>query len=344
LTATPARGARHGLLVLAIGMLGLLVLLPASASAVPPTADFTWSPQLPLAGQQVSFMSHSSDPDGPIEVWSWDENGNGTFHGTRPTLTTTFNQPGTHSVGLQVTQATEVATVYKDVFVLIPVSFNHFPENPVPGEQVLFFVPAPPPSVTYSWDFDGDGTYESPAGTATFAYHAFPSTGAHAVGVRVDRTLGGAEDSYGTAAQTIFVSAAAGLTARGLRLLAPFPVVRIAGKVTRRGTRIRRLTVSAPAGAKIRIKCNGRGCPFKRATRTARFGAGRPLGQSSAVMRMRRLEGRLLRPRTALKVFVTKDPAIGKYTKFTVRKRKPPVRLDKCLAPGAPAPVPCPAG
>jgi hypothetical protein len=332
--------------LLVLGLAVLVSLCGATRAAAAPTADFTWSPQLPVAGQLIEFRSTSNTEGVPVEKFGWDENGNGTFHGSRePTLTYSFTQPGTHSVGLQLIQGgAPTAEIHKDVLVLIPVAFNFFPQVPGPGEQVLFFVPNPPPRVTYSWDFDGDGTYETPSGDATFAYHTFNEIGVHRVGLRVDRTVGGAEDSYGVASQTLVVNTFGGSAAQGLRLLAPFPVVRIAGKVTRRGTRIRRLTVSAPRGAKIRVRCRGRGCPFRRATRTARLRANQSPASTSAVMRMRRLEGRLLRPRTVLKVLVTKDPAIGKYTRFTVRRGKPPLRLDKCLAPGATAPVQCPAG
>jgi hypothetical protein len=121
-------------------------------------------------------------------------------------------------------------------------------------------------------------------------------------------------------------------------------VVRIAGKVSRKGTRIQRLTVTAPKGSKVRIRCTGGGCPFRRSNRTARLQHRPPLAQASTRLRVRRLEHRLLRPGATLKVLVTKGNSIGKYTRFTVRRRKPPIRVDKCLTPGKRAPVLCPAG
>jgi hypothetical protein len=141
--------------------------------------------------------------------------------------------------------------------------------------------------------------------------------------------------------RTVTVAPAAPLTSAGSRprLLTPFPVVRIAGRVTRRGTRVRILRVTAPAGAKVSIRCTGRSCPFKKQVRMVRTSAGSLRGVG---VRVRRLE-RLLRPGVRVRVYVTKRGMIGKYTKFRFRAANPPVRTDACLLPGTWAPVECPA-
>ena len=48
--------------------------------------------------------------------------------------------------------------------------------------------------------------------------------------------------------------------------LQPFPVVRMKGRLVRRGARITRLRVSAPRGARIRVRCAGPTCPLRRCT------------------------------------------------------------------------------
>ena len=59
-------------------------------------------------------------------------------------------------------------------------------------------------------------------------------------------------------------------------------------------------------------------------------------------LRVRKLE-RLLLPGVRVRLYVTQRGAVGKYTKIRFRRGKAPVRTDRCLIPGAPAPVQCPA-
>jgi hypothetical protein len=129
---------------------------------------------------------------------------------------------------------------------------------------------------------------------------------------------------------------------RPLALMSPFPTVRIAGRATRRGARIRLLTVRTQPGAVVTVTCRGHGCPFRRVSRTvsARPRAGRP--PAARLVRIRRLEGRLLRPGTTLRVFVTTAGAVGKYTRFRIRRSRIPRRTDLCLLPGSGRPLSCP--
>jgi hypothetical protein len=125
------------------------------------------------------------------------------------------------------------------------------------------------------------------------------------------------------------------------RLMSPFPVVRITGKVTKKGARIKRLTVRAPYGSTVAIRCRGRSCPFHRSNRTLRL-----TGSAKApakTIRVRKLEDRVLRDGASIKVLVSKPGEIGKYTRFRIRGGKPPVRSDLCLSPGSTAPKECPS-
>jgi hypothetical protein len=107
--------------------------------------------------------------------------------------------------------------------------------------------------------------------------------------------------------------------------------VRIAGRTTRHGARIRLLSVDAPKGSTILVRCNGRSCPFKTRRRTASY------------LRVRRLE-RALRAGVTIRIYVTGPSAIGKYTLFKIVKHRTPVRVDGCVLPGSQKPVDCPAG
>ena len=135
----------------------------------------------------------------------------------------------------------------------------------------------------------------------------------------------------GMATQTISV-----VTPRVL-LMQPFPVVRIAGTETRSGVRVRLLRVQqTPAGAKVTIRCRGRGCPTKS---QRRFAVGNARGVAPVDFRTFQ---RVLRAGVTLEILVSKPGAIGKYTRFTIRRHKFPLRVDMCLDPSGVKPLACP--
>lgn len=115
-------------------------------------------------------------------------------------------------------------------------------------------------------------------------------------------------------------------------LMSPFPVVRIVGGLTRRGARIRLLTVRAPASAIISVRC------FRRRCRTRSLARGRGF---SRPVRFRRFERRFTAG-TKIEVRVGRLDAIGKYTRFRIRRGRRPARRDLCLFPGATSGTPCP--
>ena len=110
----------------------------------------------------------------------------------------------------------------------------------------------------------------------------------------------------------------------------PFPVVRIRGRLTTHGARVTLLTVRAPRGARIAVKCTGHDCVRRRFAVTA------------VVVHLRPYE-RVLRAGTQLEIRVTKPSFIGKYTRFVMRRGQPPMRRDRCLMPGSSRPVTCPS-
>jgi hypothetical protein len=107
-----------------------------------------------------------------------------------------------------------------------------------------------------------------------------------------------------------------------LRFLTPFPVVRIKGWLTPAGARVTMLTVRAPRGAKITVRCSGKHCPRKRYARATRIVHLKPYQ-------------RLLRGSVRLVISVTRKGFVGKQTTITLKPGKAPVRRDLCLYPGA---------
>ena len=117
------------------------------------------------------------------------------------------------------------------------------------------------------------------------------------------------------------------------RMMSPFPVVRIRGRLTARGARLNLLTVRSPRGARIRIVCRGEDCPTRRWARTAR---------TSTLTRVQRFQ-RSLDAGTRLIITVKKPRRIGKHTTILIRRARAPKRNDRCLYPGSSRPVACPA-
>ena len=112
-------------------------------------------------------------------------------------------------------------------------------------------------------------------------------------------------------------------------MMSPRALVRIRGRLTRRGARITLLTVRAPRGARITVRCQGRGCPARRRA------------SATKLTRLTRYQ-RHLRAGTKLVILVTKRGRIGKHTTIKIRRGKAPWRSDRCLYPGTSRPTRCP--
>ena len=113
-----------------------------------------------------------------------------------------------------------------------------------------------------------------------------------------------------------------------LRVMRPAPTVRFVGFLTRQGAAITRLSVRAPRGVLIGVRCTGDGCPR------------RALALATAFTRLRAFERRLPAG-TRLEIRVTRPGFVGKHTLIRIRRGKAPSRLDRCLYPGSAAPRGC---
>lgn len=310
-----------------------MVLATPQALAEP---TFTIDPNPAKTGNQVTFTSTSPSPS-----QLWDLDGDGQFNDAAGQVASrTYTTPGQVTVQLRDLDFHQDSAPQVLALVGPPASFVVYPPVPAPGELVTFVyssaggTPDPP-----EWDLNGDGEFDDAFGpTAT---RTFPLPGTYSVGIRVTD----ADGATSTGTQLVTVKTpSVGVKPTSLvvkpRLMTPFPIVRITGKVERRGARIKRLTVNAPYGATISVRCHGRGCPFRLSRRSVAIVGSAP--RPSKTIHIRRLEGHLLRARSTLKVSVSKANAIGKFTRFKIRKGKPPLRNDLCLAPGASAPEACP--
>ena len=211
-------------------------------------------------------------------------------------------------------------------------SFVFAPVAPITGEVVTFTSTAAALGtgnrlLSQNWDLDNDGAFDDASGAT--ASRAFAPPGVYVVRLRaLDRYFNEA-----IVAQSVIV--------KDTPLLSPFPLIQMGGRVTRKGTRIR-LLVRAPVGATITVECDGRGCPLSRQTRLAKANPRLPAA-ATRLVRLRRLERRRLRAGVRVTVLVSRPGTIGKYSRFKVRRGRPPKRTDSCIAPGTVVPVSCPA-
>ena len=129
-----------------------------------------------------------------------------------------------------------------------------------------------------------------------------------------------------------------GVASARVLLMQPFPVVRIVGAETRAGVKLRLLKVQQmPAGARITVRCKGRGCPIRSVRRLAVS-----TRRGVAPVEFRAFE-RSLRFGLTLEILVSKPGEIGKYTRFAIRRGKLPERVDMCLDLAGVKPLVCPS-
>jgi PKD repeat protein len=305
-----------------------------------PVAQFSVAPDTPVVGQEVLFRSFSYDPGGTALFYAWDTDGDGFDDGTGETATRTFTSAGAHQVSLQVTDADGIShTSTRSVNVgpapadPLPVAqFAVSPVEPEVGEQVALRSFSYDPNGDLSsqrWDLDGDGDFDEDVHGKT-AFTVFSTAGERIVRLEARDSRGGVQ----TETQTIVVKPQSDdmFTSSGLKLMNPFPVVRLAGSVYPRGVRVRTLEAKAPRRSAVTVLCSGKSCPAKKIVKTAKR---KPVRFKSM--------SRFLREGTILSVSVRKGGQIGKYTRWLIRGGKLPKRKDLCLYPNRRKAARCPS-
>ncbi len=168
-----------------------------------PTASFTRTPLVPVAGQSVTFTDTSTDSDGTIASRAWDLDDDGAFDdGTGATATRTFPTAGMHTVRLSVTDNSGAITTSTMNFAVDPVpnvlpaaSFTHSPASPSTGEPVVFTDTSTDSDgtiVSRDWDLDDDGAFDDGSfdGNNAVESTVFVTAGPHDVHLRVTDNSG----------------------------------------------------------------------------------------------------------------------------------------------------------
>jgi PKD repeat protein len=156
---------------------------------VPPKAVFTWVPAVPEVGQSVEFNASESTADGGMitsYVWTFSD---GTTHTlTQPMVTHVFQDFGTYTVTLNVTNSEGLSdAVNHSVTVMAkPIAdFFFIPEQPRVCGVVTFNASISSPRgshiVSFEWDF-GDA---SPNESGIVITHRFGRIGEYVVSLKV---------------------------------------------------------------------------------------------------------------------------------------------------------------
>ena len=293
-----------------------------------PTAAFHRDPGdlvLLETGQQSTFTSDSVASPGSTLSWEID----GVAAGSGVSVTHAFATSGFHVVRLVVAQPNGESDVAESVFRVNapPVAgFVWSPGAPVAGAQVQLFstsVDADGALTREAWELDGDGDFDDALGPA--AVYSF-GAGDHEVALLVTDGVGVSR----IIRRTITVAAAPAAPAAP-RLMSPFPTVRLVGVVVPTGARITLVEArGAPRGARVTVRCSGRGCPWRVRRRIVETGRVRLSSFTRVLVGGARIE-----------VLVRAPGVIGKYVAFRIRAGKRPLRVDRCLMPGASEPTRC---
>ncbi len=309
-----------------------------SAAGVPPSPALTATPNPAQVGQIVTFEGSGSQGDGQggtVAQYEWDLDGDGVFevntHET-PTTGRGYGDPQTVTTRLRVTDSEgDIAEASVNLKINAPpnVGFIYQPSSPKAGRRIVLSSTSSDPDGAipgsgYAWDLDGDRHFDDATGETVTT--AFEKAGKHTVRLQVTD----ADGATGKAARKIDVAR----DAPELRLMTPFPTVRLRGAITSSGdTEIDLLSVGGPKGAKAAVACRGGSCPFARRTRR---------------LRDRHIEFPQMRGHldagVVIVVRVTQPRRIGKFTRFKLRDGKVPKREDRCVTPGRRRPIDCPRG
>lgn len=178
------------------------------------------------AGRQVVFSAASSAIRiGPAR-FAWDLDGDGTFEtdtGAQATVSTTYAGAGHREVRVRITDGYGTVSASSPLIVDVGAPPTAAPTAVLNGPDVVSAGPGDGPtqatldatgsagnnaddrSVTYAWDLDGDGTYETDTGTTASVRATLPGPGDHVVRLRVTDAFG----NRATASRSIFVRGSA---------------------------------------------------------------------------------------------------------------------------------------
>jgi len=179
---------RNSLLIVAVFAVVASLALVGTATADQPEADFTYTPEDPLNGQEVEFDASEATSEDGISSYEW-ELGDDTLEDGM-VVNHTYEKTGLYEVTLVVKDNNgDTDEVTKDVQVAAirtpTADFTYEPEEPLAGREVVFDAsPAAEQSVeivAYEWETEG----KTVTTEETTFEHTFDRKGSYDVSLRV---------------------------------------------------------------------------------------------------------------------------------------------------------------
>jgi hypothetical protein len=266
-----------------------------------------------LTGDAVTFTSTSTPG---IVTWDLDADG-ACDDATGSPITQVFPTAGSYRIKICLDDGSDASRLIV-VGNRPPVpAFDYAPKPPVARELVTLTSTASDPDGPIGlqeWDLDGDGVFDDATGETALSF--WRRAGTYPVSLRVTDRDGA----------TVIATQPVVVDPRPLGVLSPTPLVRIVGVPTATGAHLDLVSVTAPKGAHVGVRCKGSGnCPYKRKRFTSK-------GKRVLLRKL----ARTYREGTVIEVRVTKSETIGKLTRLRIRAGDRPARLDRCLRPGRP--------
>jgi len=204
--------------------------VPQDNGMYPPIPSFSYSPSVPIVGQEVDFdASSSDDSDGYITEYYWDFFFL-TWTAYGEIMTYAHDEAGEFFVVLTVTDNEGMRAARMGTLLIVPgeppappvASFTYSPEEPLVNELITFNASSSTGDiVSYDWNF-GDGTF----GTGGIITHAYSEEGTYIVSLTVIdedanadsvskviivKPLGGQVEIFGPSATVVFATSASPL-------------------------------------------------------------------------------------------------------------------------------------
>ena len=175
-----------------------------------PVALLTADRAVPTAGDLVTYRATGSyDPDAGsyIREYLWDLDGNGTFErstGPGQFVSMTFSTAGQKKIALRVVDR-DYASTDQPLFIRVnrrPTAVVSATPNPAVVNQIVALSGAASTDdrsiVTYEWDLNGDGVYETNTGSVPTTSTMFTALGQAKVGLQVTDDDGVMDQSVAT--------------------------------------------------------------------------------------------------------------------------------------------------